>query len=85
MNNKTRIVKKEYTYWDSDFNEGCIPVVQYKLQYQKSFLGFKYWVDFVESFHGFRGHFSSIIWMDNKDELITRFNCSMSKIKYTYE
>lgn len=84
MNKSIRIVKKEYTYWDT-FNDNCITDISYKLQYQKSFIGIKYWKDFKEMLCGMCDCYTSTIWMSDKDLLINRFNCTMNEVKYTYE
>lgn len=84
---KTRIVKKEYNTWE-DHKNTCLNHVSYKVQYQKSFMGIKYWKDFKEtSYAGYDVPFisSKTVWMSDKDLLINRFNCGMTKTKYTYE
>lgn len=81
---KIRIVKKEFSTWEDHKNE-CLNHTQYKLQYQKSFLGIKYWKNFKEVFCGMEDCFTSTIWMNSKEDLIKRFNCEISKIKISYE
>lgn len=96
---KTRIIKKEYTRWKEPQNmkvEGvwikhggeCITDISYKLQYQKSFIGIKYWKDFTETLYGGYGEpfiYTSTVWMSDQCLLIDRFNCEMTKTKCTYE
>lgn len=86
MEMKTRIVREESTRWNSyGENKGCVTEVHYKMQYRKSFLGFKYWKNFTELICGMGNCMESTIWMKDKKALINRFNCAMNKTKYTFE
>ena len=78
---KTRIIKREYSTWESH-KEICLNHVEYKLQYEKNFIGIKYWKDFKETFCGMGDRFTSTIWMNDKDLLINRFYCHFNKDKY---
>ena len=81
---KTMIVKREFTSWE-DHKQICLTHIEYKLQYEKNFLGIKYWRNFKEFYWGIEGYCSSTIWMKDKKALINRFNCVMNETKYTFE
>jgi len=82
---KIRFIKREYTTWE-DFKGICLPHTEYKLQYQKSFLGINYWKTFTETLCGGMGDcFTTPIFSNSKEELLKRYNCAKNKDKYIIE
>lgn len=81
---KIRFIKREYTTWE-DFKNVCISHTDYKLEYQCSFLGIKYWKTFKEVLCGIEDCYSNTVWKNSKEELLTMYNCTKNKDKYTIE